>query len=44
MSFGEVREASQYMTPVGMKKTWNAANPTAKFSGGGSARSQAPGT
>ena len=41
MSFGEVREASQYMMPVGMKKTWNAASPTAKFSGGGSGRPSA---
>src|SRR5690606_995716 len=44
MSAGEVREASQYVTPVGMKKTWKAASPTAKFHGAGIARSKAPNT
>src|ERR1043165_5420523 len=35
MSAGAVRDASQYMTPVGMKKNWNAASPIARFVGGG---------
>jgi hypothetical protein len=29
MSLPTVRLASQYMMPVGMKKSWNAASPTA---------------
>src|SRR5437588_10908933 len=35
MSRGDVLDASQYMTPVGTKNTWNAASPIAMFSGGG---------
>src|SRR5262245_24601058 len=34
MSFGELREASQYMMPVGMKNSWNRTRPTAKLYGG----------
>jgi hypothetical protein len=29
MSLATVRLASQYMTPVGMKKNWKQASPTA---------------
>jgi hypothetical protein len=29
MSLATVRDASQYMTPVGTKKNWKAARPTA---------------